>query len=392
MRENKFISIIVPFKDKLRLLKKCIHSIFTKTEFKNFELVLVNNNSDSKSLYSFLKQLSLNRQNVKVINYEKPFNFSAINNYAIPYCKGDTLLFLNNDTEVISKGWLKSLLDVSKKHQSGVVGARLLYEDYTIQHDGIVFNNNGRPLHIAKHNIENSEVCYSSKTRKISAVTGACMLIQKKVFLEVGGFDEHSFPISYNDVDLSLKLLTKGYHNYICSSVKLFHYESKSRPRDNTEKAIKRLDKELQILKNRYSSFFSKKDPHLRGKGLKLLSYTAGLSQNLSKFISTVQNFCQNNNINSLILYGAGLHTERLLKELPKTIKKRVQLIIDDSPKKSQILKVPIKTPTEIVKRSFDMLLISSDTIEEKLFNKALLLKLDCKTIFAPYSQRLITQ
>ena len=105
---KQLISIIIPFKNKPRLLKKCIHSIFTKTEFKNFELVLVNNNSDSKSLYSFLNQPCLKRQNVKVINYKKSFNFSAINNYAIPYCKGDTLLFLNNDTEVISKGWLNN--------------------------------------------------------------------------------------------------------------------------------------------------------------------------------------------------------------------------------------------------------------------------------------------
>jgi O-antigen biosynthesis protein len=260
------ISIIIPFKDKVELLEKCLASILEKTSCQDYEVLLIDNQSAEKAT---LKYLETARSNPKIAihKYDKPFNFSAMNNYAVVQTKGEYLLFLNNDTQVISENWLEEMLKLFEDEKVGAVGAKLLYPNGKIQHIGVEIHPEHGPIHTARMQDENS-VDFESP-RECVAVTGACLMTRKRLFLEAGGFDEVNLSIAYNDIDYCFKLRKLGYKIICTPDAKLFHHESASRGLDikNSYKVLK----SIKFLKfkglQRYRQFL-KEQEYLREKWL----------------------------------------------------------------------------------------------------------------------------
>ena len=248
------VSIIIPFRDKVDLLNRCVSSILKKSTYKNYEIILVNNDSREDETKKYLAELSKNPL-IKIINYSKPFNFSAINNFAVKYATGEFLLFLNNDTEVISENWLEEMLKQFDDPRVSAVGAKLLYPNGTIQHAGVIVGKN-----IATHQflgIREEDLGKNDIVRQVDAVTGACMMTKKDLFLELGGFDEKNLPIAYNDVDYCLKLREKGYEIIYTPYAKLYHHESASRTNDIFAKIFNRkrnveFQKEQEYMRKRW--------------------------------------------------------------------------------------------------------------------------------------------
>ncbi len=223
------ISIIIPFRDHADLLKRCVFSIVNKSTYKNYEIILVNNGSVKRSTREYLDGLSGNEK-IKILDYNKPFNFSAINNYAAKFAKGEFLLFLNNDTKVISENWLEEMIKCFENEKVGAVGAKLLYPNGKIQHAGIIV---GKNIAVNAFNkVDDREVGEHNSPRICDAVTGACMMTKKELFLKLGGFYEANLPIAYNDVDYCLRLKENGYLTFYTPQAKLYHLESASRKSD----------------------------------------------------------------------------------------------------------------------------------------------------------------
>lgn len=251
---NKKASIIIPFKDQPQVTENCITSILNKSEYKNYEIILVNNNSYEQETYEFINKYK-NHDKIKIINYEDIFNYSKLNNYATKYANGDVFIFLNNDTEVISKDWLNILIGDAIQKDVGAVGAKLYYPDNTIQHTGVVIGLNGLAGHIFNGEIdENIPRIFNSYRRNVSAVTGACMAIEKEVFEKIDGFDE-LFDITGSDVEICLRLLKYGYRNILNPNINLIHYEKKTRSR------IRVRDIDIKLSIEYYGPYLNNGDP-----------------------------------------------------------------------------------------------------------------------------------
>lgn len=245
-----FVSIIILTKDKAGMLEQCLESIYRTADLP-FEIIVVNNQSEEKETFDLFERYS-KRESFRVLTQNIPFNFSKLNNIAAKQAKGDVLLFLNNDTEVISSDWLSTMAGEAVRPQIGVVGAKLLYQNGTIQHAGI--NLLGK-LEVGVHvGIGESGEKYGY-TRNVSAVTGACLMIKKDLFDRIGGFDE-LLPVEFNDVDLCLKALKEGLRNVYIGQVVLYHYESATRKIIDDDR---RLDRAIQIMADRWGD---RKDPY----------------------------------------------------------------------------------------------------------------------------------
>ena len=254
IEEQKLVSIIIPTKDLADTLDVCLKSIFAQTTYSNYEVVVIDNNSTeektAKCLADWQKQQP---QRFRSIPYHVPFNYSAINNYAVQQVKGDYLLFLNNDIEVITKGWLTAMVEQAQRESIGAVGGLLLYPDDTIQHAGVVVGLGGVAGHSHKH-LHVSQPGYMFQvvsTNNYSAVTGACLMCRRSVFAEVQGFEE-DLAIAFNDVDFCLKIAKLGYNNIYLPHVVLYHYESKSRGYENTPEKQARFAKEVNYMKQKW--------------------------------------------------------------------------------------------------------------------------------------------
>lgn len=221
---NEKVSIIIPTRDKPSLLRSCIVSITTKTDYKNFEIIVVNNGSLEKETLDLL--VALKTEGVKVLDYPHNFNFSAICNFAATRASGDYLCFLNNDTEVLQTDWLGSMVEHAKVSDVGLVGAVLMYPDNTLQHVGIALQHGG----IASHPYRglDSESFSTDQCFEVSGVTFACAVISKTKFEMLGGLDT-KLPVGFNDVDFSIRSLKQGLRNIVCIKSKLVHSESQSR-------------------------------------------------------------------------------------------------------------------------------------------------------------------
>ena len=228
LTEAKPISIIIPVRDRVQLLKRCVESITRETTYAPYEIVIVNNDSETAEARDFLSSTKH-----RVLNYPGPFNFSAINNFAVEQTENPWLLFLNNDTEAIDGDWLTIMAEQIQRVEVGAVGPRLLYPDDTVQHAGIVVGVGG----IAEHAFrgfpaEAPGVCRQLQvTRNYSAVTGACLLTRREVFNKVHGFDEERLPVTFSDVDLCLKIRRAGHLIVYTPFARLYHHESGSRRR-----------------------------------------------------------------------------------------------------------------------------------------------------------------
>ena len=233
IKQNPLVSIIIPTKDKISFLKRCLKSLEEKTDYKSYEIIIVDNRSVKKETHDFLSALS-KKDNIRVIEYDGEYNFSKINNFAVSLANGSHILFLNNDTKIISPGWMTSMLEHSMRKEVGAVGAKLVYPDNTIQHAGTILGLGGVAAHSHKNFSVNSNGYFGSLNtiRNYSAVTAACMMMRKKVFEEVGGFNEKDLPVAFNDVDLCLRMREKGYLIVYTPYAVLYHYESKSRGYD----------------------------------------------------------------------------------------------------------------------------------------------------------------
>lgn len=245
IRNNPKVSIIIPAKDKINYVKKLIDSIESETVCDGFsyEIVLVDNNSSEPESLKYFEEVSTKH---KVLRFPYPFNYSAINNFAVDNCDGDYLLFLNNDMSVVNKEWLYELLQLAEEPEIGIVGARLLFPNDTIQHAGVYLHKDGVGGHIFRGFYKEIHG-YMDRiliTSNVSAVTGACMMISRTKFEEIGRFDAENLPVAFNDVDLCLKSLKAGYRNLYTPFTVLYHYESISRGPEDTPEKIKRFNKE----------------------------------------------------------------------------------------------------------------------------------------------------
>lgn len=219
------VSIIIPTKDNVKLLKTCIESIEAKSTYENYEIIVVDNGSkkeETKKYFDHLKH--------KILTYDKPFNFATINNFAVKNAQGDHIIFLNDDIEVILQDWIEKMLEHSMKSNVGAVGVLLLYLNDTIQHAGVLIGVGGVTSHafegLPRNNSGYKELVQT--VRECSAVTGACLMIKKSLFEAIGGFDE-KFAYSFNDVDLCLRLREKGYLVIYTPDAQLYHHGTASR-------------------------------------------------------------------------------------------------------------------------------------------------------------------
>jgi len=244
LKDTPLVSIIIPVRDRVDVLSRCVKSIFEKSTYRNWELLIVNNQSSEAETLRFLDQLS-KLPNVTVLDYNDRFNFSKINNFAVNHARGGVLLFLNNDVEVVTPSWLEELLGYAEQPAIGAVGAKLLLPDGRIQHGGVVLGLSGGADH-AFYGLPGDEPGYfglAAVARNCAAVTAACLMTRRRVFEEVGGFDP-SLDVAFNDVDLCLKMLAAGYRVVWTPFAVLYHYESSTRrkahPVENTRYFLKK--------------------------------------------------------------------------------------------------------------------------------------------------------
>ncbi len=257
------VSIIIPFRDHVQLLKNCINSIKANTEYTNYELILVNNNSSAPDTLTYLQTLA-EMDRIMIANYTDEFNYSKINNWAVQKAEGELVLLLNNDIEVISQGWLKGMVHYFHRDDVGAVGAKLLYDDDTIQHAGVILGIGGVAGHSHKylHNEQNGYFSRHRTIQNLSACTAACLMVRKKLFNKVRGLDEDNLKIAFNDVDLCLKIREAGYLIVYTPYVELYHFESKSRGLEDTPDKLRRFKKEVSYFKEKWSAILTKGDPY----------------------------------------------------------------------------------------------------------------------------------
>lgn len=254
IENNPKISIIIPTRDYADVLETCLKSIYKKTTYKNYEVIVVDNNSEKKETFSLFEKYKKKYDNFKVLRLECEFNYSYINNEAVKHATGDYILLLNNDTEVITKDWLEKLVMFASRPHIGAVGAKLLYPDNTIQHGGIVMGINGVASHayVYASRYDGGDFGRLKAPFNYGGVTAACLMVSKKKFEEVGGLEEE-LKVNFNDVDFNLKLLDKGYYNVFLPTVELYHYESKSRGIDLTKEQRERTKQETTYMVNKWS-------------------------------------------------------------------------------------------------------------------------------------------
>lgn len=265
---HPLVSILIPNKDHTEDLRRCIESITDRTSYDNYEIIVIENNSVTDEIKDYYETLKMHPR-IKVVSYEGAFNYSAVNNFGASFAEGEYIILLNNDTEVITRNWIEELLMYAQRDDVGAVGCMLYYPDYTIQHAGIVL---GMGAHrtaghshykMAKENLGYmGRLCYA---QNVSAVTGACLMVKKKLFDEVGGLSE-DLAVALNDVDFCLKLRKKGLLNVFTPFAELFHYESLSRGTDITEEASRqnaeRYNRECDLFKEKWRAELDKGDPY----------------------------------------------------------------------------------------------------------------------------------
>ena len=253
------VSILIPNKDQLATLKKCLKSIWDKTEYENYEILIIENNSTEKETFEFYKKVD-GRQHVRVLYWDKEFNYSAINNFGAAQAKGEYLLLLNNDTEVITRGWMKELLSHCQRPEVGMVGAKLYFPDNTIQSAGTIIGMGGMADH-AFVNMDRKKSGYMHRASiqvDMSGVTAACAMVKRSVYEEVGGLEE-KLTVAFNDVDLGLKIVTAGYLIVFDPYAELYHYESKSRGVNDEKK--ERHAREVRYTQEKWADFLAAGDP-----------------------------------------------------------------------------------------------------------------------------------
>lgn len=263
IKEEPLVSVVIPNKDHHLDLDVCVKSLMEKATYKNLEFIVIENNSTEKATFEYYKKMEKAHENFHVVTWEREFNYSAINNFGVQYAKGNYLLFLNNDTEIIEKDCIQEMLGYCQREDVGAVGARLLYQDDTIQHAGVVIGFGGIAGHtfIGLHKSENSYFHRAMCAQDYSAVTAACMMVKKEVFEKAGGFSEE-LAVAFNDIDLCMKIRAQNklivYNPYAL----LYHYESKSRGLEDTPEKVARFNREIAIFAKKWPDILKNGDPY----------------------------------------------------------------------------------------------------------------------------------
>ncbi len=258
------VSIVIANKDHAADLSRCVSSILDRSTYENYEIIVVENNSASEEIREYYEEIGKHPK-VRIVAYEGGFNYSKINNFGASFAEGEFLLLLNNDTQVITVNWIEEMLMYGQRRDVGAVGAKLYYEDKTIQHAGIVLGLGAHRTAGHTHyrvNIENvgymGRLCYA---QDVSAVTGACLLVRKEWFDELGGLDE-SFAVALNDVDFCLRLREKGLLNVFTPFAELYHFESKSRGLDDSDERAERYNEESARFRQKWKAELKAGDPY----------------------------------------------------------------------------------------------------------------------------------
>lgn len=260
---NPLISVIIPNKDHTDDLEVCLKSLYEKSSYKNFEVIIVENNSTEKETFEYYEVLSQKHSNIKIVTWEGIFNYSAINNFGVNYAKGEYILLLNNDVEILNDNCLEEMLMFAQRKDVGAVGAKLYYSDDTVQHAGVILGLGGTAGHAHKHfnRTHPGYMARASIAQNLSACTAACLMMRRDVFDEVGGLDE-SFEVAFNDVDLCMKIRKKGYLIVFTPYAELYHYESKSRGNDSTPEKLERFRGEIDRFKEKWQKQLDDGDPY----------------------------------------------------------------------------------------------------------------------------------
>ena len=256
--KEPMVSILIPTKDHVEVTKKCLDSVYTKTNYRNFEVILIDNGSVEKETLKLFEEYKKKYKNFRVLREDIEFNYSKLNNLAVKKAKGDYLVLLNNDTEIITENWLGVLVGYAMQPHVGAVGPKLLYPDETVQHAGVILGLGGVASH-AYIGANRNELGMYGRLRvpyNYAAVTGACLCVSKKKFEEVGGLEE-DLKVAYNDVDFCLKLLKAGYYNVEIPMVEVYHYESKSRGSDLDADKIDRFNAEQDYMWEKWGDILS---------------------------------------------------------------------------------------------------------------------------------------
>lgn len=270
------VSVIIPNKDEKETLKACIDSIREKTEYPNYEIIIVENNSTTDEIFQYYKELSQDPR-IRLLRWKKEFNYSAINNNGVRHANGEYLLFLNNDVTVITPGWIKELLGVCQRPEVGAAGVKLIYPDNTIQHAGCVIGLGGIAGHMFVDMPANRTgyLHKASILQDMSAVTAACMMMKRTAFEEAGGFTE-KLSVAFNDVDLCLKV--RKNHKLIVYDpyVQLYHMESKTRGAEDNKEKVRRFQEEIEYMRCQWIDILKKGDPYYN-KNLSLTKWNYSL-------------------------------------------------------------------------------------------------------------------
>ncbi|MFA5058709.1 MAG: glycosyltransferase family 2 protein, partial [Opitutaceae bacterium] len=268
-----FVSLIIPTRNGGKLLRRCVDSIIEKTTYPAYEIIIVDNGSDDPELLAYLQALESRqapalqgvppeRARVQVLHDASPFNYSTLNNHAVAQARGKIVGLLNNDLEVINGGWLEEMASQAARPEIGCVGAMLYYPNGTIQHAGVVLGVGGVAGHAFRDYPRGTEGRFNGArlVQNYSAVTAACLVIRKSVFVEVGGLDEKELAVAYNDIDFCLKVRAAGYRNLWTPFAELYHHESASRGADDTHEKRERFRQETATMLVRWGPEL-KQDP-----------------------------------------------------------------------------------------------------------------------------------
>ena len=271
IREQKKVSIIIPNKDQKEILERCVESVIQKTDYKNYEIIIVENNSTTNEIFEYYKTIE-QRENIRVVIWKDKFNYSAINNFGVRYANGEYLLFLNNDIEVIRENWLSEMLANVQRKEVGIVGAKLLYPDNMVQHAGVIIGMGGIAGHpLSRHPAD--DCGYFARgiiQQNLNAVTAACMLTKKEVYEKVNGFEE-KLAVAFNDIDLCLKVRKAGYLIVYDPEALLYHHESISRGKEDTLEKRNRFEGEVDYMAKKWKDVLEKGDEYYN-PNLSLLS------------------------------------------------------------------------------------------------------------------------
>ncbi len=260
---SPLVSILIPNKDYAETLDTCIRSVEEKSTYRNFEILIIENNSTEDATFAYYDKICAEYDNIKVLRYEGGFNYSKINNFALPYAKGEYVILLNNDIEIITPNWIEEMLMFTQRKDVGACGMMLYYDDDTVQHAGVILGIGGIAGHSHKGYRRGDYGFVSRLTiaQNLSAVTAACMMVKKSAMEEVGAFDE-TLAVAFNDVDLCLKLRQAGYLLVFTPYAEAYHYESKSRGLEDSPEKIKRFQGEILRFREKWDDVLQAGDPY----------------------------------------------------------------------------------------------------------------------------------